>query len=113
VCPPHALAAHTHGTGDDLMAITAGSYATVFNVLGFPAGVVPVTRVRAGEDSDRSRRRDVPTRKALAVEHGSVGLPIGVQVVARSWREDVVLGVMAALEAACRSGTDFPVEPPL
>ncbi len=113
VCPPHALAALTHGTGDDLTAITVGSYATVFNVLGFPAGVVPVTRVRAGEESDRSRRRDVPTRKALAVEHGSVGLPIGVQVVARSWREHVVLGVMAALEAACRSWTDFPVEPPL
>ena len=37
-------------------------------------------------------------RAAHAVEMGSTGLPVGVQVVARSWREDIVLALMAALE---------------
>jgi fatty acid amide hydrolase len=30
---------------------------------------------------------------------GSAGLPLGVQVVARHWREDVALAVMGAIEA--------------
>ena len=113
VCPPHALPALTHGTGDDLTAITAGSYATLFNVLGLPAGVMPATHVRAGEESDRVSSRNVPNQLALGVERGSVGLPVGVQVVARPWREDVVLSVMAAVEGACRSEADYPVLAPL
>ncbi len=47
------------------------------------------------------------------VEQGSVGLPIGVQVMARHWREDVVLAVMRALEHAFRALPDFPLHPPL
>lgn len=74
---------------------------------------MPVTRVRAGEEATGAHDATWPRKKALAVEQGSVGLPIGVQVVARPWREDVALGVMAALEAAFRSGTDFPDAPPL
>jgi fatty acid amide hydrolase len=37
---------------------------------------------------------------ARATERGSAGLPIGVQVAARPWREDVALAVMGAIEAA-------------
>lgn len=83
----------------------------MFNVVGFPAGVVPVTRVRPGEESDRAAGRGPVVRKALEVERGSAGLPVGVQVVARPWREDVVLAVMAAIEEACRHGADYPVTP--
>jgi fatty acid amide hydrolase len=35
-------------------------------------------------------------------------LPVGVQVVARHWREDIVLAVMAALEDHFRSTPDYP-----
>jgi amidase len=52
-----------------------GSYTELFDVTGWPAGVV-----RAGTSSD--------------------GLPIGVQVVANPWREDIVLAVMALIEDA-------------
>ena len=51
------------------------SYTEVFDVTGLPAGVV-----RAGTSSE--------------------GLPIGVQVIANPWREDIVLAVMALVEAA-------------
>ena len=37
-------------------------------------------------------------RLARANETGSAGLPVGVQVVAPWWREDLVLAAMAAIE---------------
>jgi len=80
-------------------------------VLGVPAGVVPVTRVRPDEQSDRPAIRDVVERTAVATEAGSAGLPIGVQVIARPWREDVVLSVMQSLESANSERDDFPRTP--
>ena len=50
------------------------SYTNAFNVTGWPAGVV-----RGGSTSD--------------------GLPFGVQVVGRPWREDVVLAGLAVIES--------------
>jgi fatty acid amide hydrolase len=97
VCPPHALPALTHGGAYYLT--TAASYSMLYNVLGMPAGVVPWTRVRPGEDAPRGVTRDVVERAAAAVQRGSAGLPVGVQVAARHWREDVVLAVMGALES--------------
>jgi fatty acid amide hydrolase len=47
------------------------------------------------------------------VEQGSVGLPVGVQVAARHWREDIVLAVMAAIEEHFQSQPDYPVHPPI
>jgi fatty acid amide hydrolase len=98
VCPPHALPALTHGSAYYLT--TAASYSMLFNLLGMPAGVVPFTLVRPGEDRPRRAGRDLVDRAARSVERGSAGLPVGVQVVARHWRDDVALAVMAALEAA-------------
>jgi fatty acid amide hydrolase len=106
LCPPHALPATQHIKGFDLLA--AASYSMLFNLLGFPAGVVAATRVRAGEDRGRRVTRDHVERRALLVDRGSAGLPVGVQVAALPWREDVVLAVMSALEQHFSSGSDFP-----
>jgi fatty acid amide hydrolase len=96
LCPPHALPATQHVKGFDLLA--AASHAMLFNLLGWPAGVVAATRVRAGEDAGRRASRDQVERQAAAVDRGSVGLPVGVQIAALPWREDIVLAVMGALE---------------
>lgn len=96
VCPPHALPALTHGSSYYLTS--AASYAMLYNLLGMPAGVVPVTRVRNGEATVPRAGRDVVERTAHDVISGSEGLPLGVQVVARHWREDVALAVMTAIE---------------
>ena len=96
VCPPHALPALTHGSAYYLTM--AASYSMLYNLLGMPAGVVPLTRVQPGEDRPRKAGRDLVDTAAAAVERGSAGLPVGVQVAARPWREDVALAVMAALE---------------
>ena len=62
-----------HGTSD--RHVRGQSYASLWNLLGYPAGVVPVT-VTAD------------------------GLPVGAQVAARPRREDVVLGLLAAISIA-------------
>ena len=111
VMPPHALPAMTHGSTMHLPA--AASYCFLANLLGMPAGVLPVTRVRPGVESVRPPRRDIVARAARSVEMGSAGLPVGVQVMARHWREDVVLAVMGALERVFRSRPDYPLHPPL
>lgn len=109
LCPPHALPALTHGSSHYLSS--AASYAMLYNFLAMPAGVISITRVRPGEESDRPASRDVIERTAKQVEAGSAGLPIGVQVVARHWREDIVLAVMAALEEDFRTRPDYPAYP--
>ncbi|HEX4147235.1 MAG TPA: amidase family protein [Pirellulales bacterium] len=111
VMPPHALPALRHASAIDLNP--AASYAFLPNLLGMPAGVVPATRVRASEETDRPLSRDLTDRAARRVELGSAGLPIGVQVVGRHWREDVVLAVMRALERHFHRQVDFPACPPI
>ena len=39
------------------------------------------------------------------------GLPIGVQVVARPWREQVALAVMLAIQQGASRLADFPLTP--
>ena len=56
--------------------LDAWSYTEWFNLLGTPALSVPV-----GESEE--------------------GLPIGVQIVARPWQEELVISVAAALEEQC------------
>jgi fatty acid amide hydrolase len=109
--PPHALPALTHGSTAWLN--TAGSYAMLVNLLGCPAGVVPVTRVRADEEAWPENRADIALKTAAAVSRGSAGLPVGVQIVARHWREEVVLAVMKALESGLSVRPDYPGRPPI
>ena len=54
----------------------------------------------------------VVERAARKTEVGSAGLPVGVQVAARHWREDVVLAVMAVLEQEFSKRPDYPSRPP-
>ncbi|MBI2389236.1 MAG: amidase [Deltaproteobacteria bacterium] len=108
LCPPHATPALPHlGARDFLLA---GSSSMVWNVLQFPAGVVPVTRVRK-EEARRSTARDRLEKLAARVDEASTGLPVGVQVVARPWREDVCLAAMGAIEAAVARDEGHPKTP--
>jgi amidase len=73
VCPTCAVPAIPHGTSWENW--TSISYTMAYNLTGWPAAVV-----RAGTSPE--------------------GLPIGVQIVARPWREDVVLAVARHIETA-------------
>ena len=72
-----------HGASIEDEHFRGFSYTMTYNVTGWPAAVV-----RFGESS--------------------TGLPIGVQIAARPWREDVALALALRLEAA-RSAPDATI----
>ena len=80
LCPVASIPAFRHGErswsidGQTVQYLDAWSYCEWFNLLGTPAAVVPI-----GQSKD--------------------GLPIGVQIVARPWQEELVLAVATELEA--------------
>ncbi len=73
LCPANAFPAMLHGTSWDDDKLPSFSYTAAYNLTGWPGAVV-----RAGTSPE--------------------GLPIGVQVVARPWREDVALAVVKYIE---------------
>ena len=75
VCPVSSFAALPHGESMEDRNRAGMNYTATYNITGWPSTVV-----RAGTSPD--------------------GLPIGVQVVARPWREDVSLAVAQYLESA-------------
>ncbi|HWT07341.1 MAG TPA: amidase family protein, partial [Xanthomonadales bacterium] len=109
LCPPCAVPAYTHGAARDLGLL--GSYNLLANLLGFPAGVAPVTRVRADEQAGRAASRDMVYAAVNKVEGNSAGLPIGAQLIARPWREDVALAAMQAIETAASARDGYPRTP--
>ncbi len=78
LCPVAAVPAFRHGErrwnidGQIVQYLDAWSYTEWFNLLGFPAAVVPVGSPE--------------------------GLPIGVQIAGRPWEEELVLGIAGELE---------------
>lgn len=80
-CLPPLIGAWRAGTDDDPLMALVNSYpmavfTSVFNVTGQPAISVPVAH------------------------DGATGLPVGIQLVAAPWREDLLLQLARALEVA-------------
>jgi amidase len=79
LCPVASVPAFRHGErewridGETVKYLDAWSYCEWFNLLGMPGVVVP-----AGQSPE--------------------GLPIGVQIVARPWQEEVALAIAEAIE---------------
>jgi amidase len=73
VCPVYTHAALPHGASTPEENFHGFSHTMAYNVAGWPAAVV-----RCGTSAD--------------------GLPIGVQIVAAPWREDIALAVAGRLE---------------
>jgi fatty acid amide hydrolase len=111
LCPATPMPAVPHGSSLKLPDLHGPSM--LFNLLGLPAGVVPVTRVRPGEESDRPDSRDTALRASRAAEQGSAGLPVGVQLAGHHWREDLVLAAMKVVESKASRHQDHPSMPPL
>jgi len=109
VCPPHSAPALGHReSGDFALSL---SYPFRYSLLNFPAGVVPVTRVTPEDVEPAPKTRDRVERKLAEIDQQSPGLPVGVQVVARPYREEVALAVMAAVEAGVRDDAGYPTTP--
>lgn len=109
LCPASPLPAFVHGATADLA--TGGGYTNLYNILGWPAGIVPVTRVRPGEEVSLTPSKDRVLNTAYNCQVESAGLPVGVQVVARPWQEHQALAAMLAIETHLRDQPDFPATP--
>ena len=72
ICPVNPLASLSHEP-DESVVIESYTYTTTYNLTGWPAAVVRTSTSDAG-------------------------MPIGVQIVAQPWREDVALAVAKFLE---------------
>ena len=75
LCPACPSTAPPHGSTFDEDIRKGFSYTGTYNLTGWPGAVI-----RAGTSSE--------------------GLPIGIQIVSRPWREDVALAVARFLESA-------------
>jgi Asp-tRNA(Asn)/Glu-tRNA(Gln) amidotransferase A subunit family amidase len=111
LCPPNALPALKHGATGDLGPAST-CYTALYNLLAWPAGVVPVTTVRGAETERRAGRTDRMEAAARNVDKDSARLPVGVQVAARPQRDDLILAVMAAIERGLQGSVDYPKGPP-
>ena len=105
-CPVPAV---RHGATKQLATI--GSYALLWNALGYPAGVVPWTTVRPDEAGGRARSIDAVTAAARKAELGSAGLPIGVQLAAPHGQDHRVLALMDVVERAAIRLGEHPGHP--
>jgi amidase len=75
VCPASQRAPIRHDFEQPQEVRSRSSYTSQYNTTGWPAGVV-----RAGTSKD------------------APGLPLGIQLVAQPWRDDVVIAAMALVE---------------
>ncbi|KAM4628814.1 fatty-acid amide hydrolase 1 isoform 1-T1 [Polymixia lowei] len=81
---------------------TALSYTILYNLLNFPAGVVPVTTVTA-EDEEKLRHykgnfRDPVDKLFKQAVTGAEGLPVAVQCIALPWQDELCLRFMREVE---------------
>ena len=109
ICPPHSVPAMGHHMSSDF--ILSLGYMFRYSLLNMPAGVVPISRVTTADVRPAKTKPDRIDRKLALIDAQSVGLPVGVQVVARPYREDVVLAVMAGIEKVVRTHSDYPLTP--
>ena len=100
--PSTPVPAFTHGSAKDLSPSL--SYMFLPNLLQWPAGVVPTTTVQGGEDnyydpdSLPPNQRDRLAKSAAEQMEGTLGLPVGVQVMTMHNEDELCLHVMKLLE---------------
>ncbi|XP_059159535.1 fatty-acid amide hydrolase 1-like [Physella acuta] len=98
ICPAFPCAAWpADQEGSCIVGVT---YTTVYNIMGFPCGVVPATQVT---QQDVVNMKSYPARNSAEkhiqeISKGSEGLPIGVQCVALPYMDEVLIKLMKELE---------------
>lgn len=109
LCPAHVVPAMPHRESGEFVA--SMTYCFRYAFLNFPAGVAPITTVNAADVQATPTGTDKVERQIHAFMQGAEGLPVGAQIVAPPYREDVALAVMGALEAARKGAVDMPQTP--
>ncbi|XP_032923341.1 vitamin D3 hydroxylase-associated protein-like [Catharus ustulatus] len=103
LCPVLGPAFTTGYPGKLLNAISS---TMLYNVLNFPAGVVPVSTVTEADEEELKLYKgccDDPWDRTLKqAVSGALGLPVAVQCVALPWQEELCLRFMKEVETLSR-----------
>lgn len=101
ICPGLPFPAVSLGCEDKVLS--GISYTTLYNLLNYPAGMIPVTTVTDDDVSKLKNPSIYPCTGAMekfVVKdcEGSVGLPVGVQVISQPFQEEIMLRVMKDID---------------
>jgi len=72
-------------------------YALIASVIGFPAGVLPVTKVMPNEQGYMDHFNDRWTMALNNDSQSSVDMPIAVQLIGYAFEDEKLLGIMSKL----------------
>jgi fatty acid amide hydrolase len=98
ICPASYHCAFRNQEKDDLSSVA--NYFFIWNVVHYPAGVVPITRVLESEEGYyMDDHNDMITNRIRTTMRGSAGMPIGIQVAAPKWKDEVCLAAMKILDS--------------
>nr|CAB3244153.1 fatty-acid amide hydrolase 1-like [Phallusia mammillata] len=100
ICPPFPVVAGPYKHFENMTALM--SYTALYNLVNCPAGVLPVTKVT---QADIDQLHDFSGHYGDAWDANvkdacrqSVGMPVGVQCVAKPWQDEMCLKIMREIE---------------
>ncbi|XP_064646519.1 vitamin D3 hydroxylase-associated protein-like [Lineus longissimus] len=97
ICPGFA----TPALSNEVSSRAMSSYPALYNLVDFPAGSIPITRVTAADDEELETSypaTDLISKLVRRFASGSENLPVNVQCVSLPWRGEVCLRVMKELQ---------------
>uniref|UniRef100_A0A914W0X5 fatty acid amide hydrolase n=1 Tax=Plectus sambesii TaxID=2011161 RepID=A0A914W0X5_9BILA len=100
LCPAFTTPSISHALAGEVPGNI--TYTVRFNLLDYPAGIVKVGNVTAADE--QTTANEYPESDIWYVKvkkentNGSLGLPVGVQVAAAPFREEIVLKIMRDIE---------------
>ncbi len=95
ITPAHSLPAVPHHSTGDLTPTC--TFPMLFNVLDWPAAVVPVSIVTKRDEEEVEKSFSIKDKLSSSMKRaakGSIGLPVGVQVATRPYAEEECLGMI-------------------
>jgi len=107
--PSYVSVAFKHEHAPDMGVFI--DYLNFWSLLHYPAGVVPVSKVFSNEDNGADYHDDFNDKWTKVTQkdiQGSSGMPLSVTVVARPWEDEIVCGVMKAID----DEINFRMDPP-
>ncbi|EGR34573.1 hypothetical protein IMG5_006590 [Ichthyophthirius multifiliis] len=97
LCPSSGTPAFSHGKNAE--TVLSCYYNFMWNLLDFPAGVLPITTVLENEQHYKnSLIKDILSKKIDQFMKGSMGMPVGIQVVALPNQDEVALNIMKQID---------------
>ncbi|OMJ90987.1 hypothetical protein SteCoe_6558 [Stentor coeruleus] len=95
ICPAVGVVAPEHGKSDILISLI---FCSIWNVVRFPSGNVPVGLVKKNEAFYEDSYHDAFTECSKVAMEDSEGLPYGIQVVTLPYKDELALKVMKDVE---------------